>query len=157
MRESPDPLDTISPTPINHPKKTTPKVPAVLRELDIEPVNTPTTSHVQIGRGDDVDQKEGQHDATENRDASRSTRNTADAGTQSKNQSETRLEQEQDVSARTGTERRSLRSTDTGSRSKSELAQYFYNYEQIISLDAPKPGKSRTHFDTFFFYNTNVK
>lgn len=37
--------------------------------------------------------------------------------------------------------RRSLRSTDTGSRCKSELAQYFHNYEQIISLEDPEPGK----------------
>lgn len=40
------------------------------------------------------------------------------------------------------TGRRSLRSTDTGSRCKSELAQYFHNYEQIISLEEPEPGKS---------------
>ncbi|CAG8008991.1 unnamed protein product [Penicillium olsonii] len=37
------------------------------------------------------------------------------------------------------TGRRSLRSTDTGSRCKSELAQYFHNYEQIISLSDPEP------------------
>ncbi|KAJ5367069.1 hypothetical protein N7541_001010 [Penicillium brevicompactum] len=37
------------------------------------------------------------------------------------------------------TGRRSLRSTDTGSRCKSELAQYFHNYEQIISLEDPEP------------------
>lgn len=140
-RESPDPLDTISPTPADPPKKIAPRIPAVLRELDLEPVNTPPSARAQTGRRDDVNQKEGQVDATENKDASRSTRNTADAGTQFKNRDETKVEQEQDASARTGTERRSLRSTDTGSRSRSELAQYFYNYEQIISLDAPKPGK----------------
>jgi hypothetical protein len=37
--------------------------------------------------------------------------------------------------------RRSLRSTDTGARCKSELAQYFHSYEQIISLEDPEPGK----------------
>ncbi|KAL2219014.1 something about silencing, SAS, complex subunit 4-domain-containing protein [Thermoascus aurantiacus ATCC 26904] len=37
------------------------------------------------------------------------------------------------------TERRSLRSHDGGSRSRSELAQYFPNYEQMISLEPPKP------------------
>lgn len=36
-------------------------------------------------------------------------------------------------------EKRSLRSHDGGSRSKSELAQYFPNYEQIISLEPVKP------------------
>lgn len=38
-------------------------------------------------------------------------------------------------------ERRSLRSHDGGSRTKSELALYFPNYEQMISLEPPKPGK----------------
>jgi hypothetical protein len=38
-------------------------------------------------------------------------------------------------------ERRSLRSHDGGSRSKSELAMYFPNYEQMISLEPPKAGK----------------
>lgn len=36
--------------------------------------------------------------------------------------------------------RRSLRSHDGGSRSKSELAMYFQNYEQMISLEPKKPG-----------------
>jgi hypothetical protein len=48
---------------------------------------------------------------------------------------------EQPTSGDTRSGRRSLRSTDTGSRCKSELAQYFHNYEQIISLDAPEPGR----------------
>jgi hypothetical protein len=39
-------------------------------------------------------------------------------------------------------EKRSLRSHDGGSRSKSELSHYFTNYEQMISLETPKPGKS---------------
>ncbi|KAJ5475293.1 hypothetical protein N7539_008359 [Penicillium diatomitis] len=46
---------------------------------------------------------------------------------------------DQDSSAAATSERRSLRSADTGSRCKSELAQYFHNYEQIISLDEPEP------------------
>ncbi|PGH15471.1 hypothetical protein AJ79_02448 [Helicocarpus griseus UAMH5409] len=39
----------------------------------------------------------------------------------------------------TGREKRSLRSNDGGSRSKSELAMYFQNYEQILSLEPVKP------------------
>lgn len=50
--------------------------------------------------------------------------------------------QAQPSSARMGSERRSLRSTDSGFRCKSELAQYFNNYEQLIGLEDPKPGKS---------------
>ncbi|OJD15525.1 hypothetical protein AJ78_04221 [Emergomyces pasteurianus Ep9510] len=38
-----------------------------------------------------------------------------------------------------GREKRSLRSNDGGSRSKSELAMYFQNYEQILSLEPVKP------------------
>jgi hypothetical protein len=39
-------------------------------------------------------------------------------------------------------ERRKLRSKDGGSRSKSELAMFFSNYEQMLSLEPPKPGES---------------
>ena len=39
------------------------------------------------------------------------------------------------------TERRSLRSKDGGSRSRSELAQYFPNYEQMLSLEPAEPGE----------------
>ena len=39
-------------------------------------------------------------------------------------------------------EKRSLRSHDGGSRSKSELAQYFSNYEQLLSLEPLPQGTS---------------
>ncbi len=38
-------------------------------------------------------------------------------------------------------DRRKLRSKDGGSRSKSELALFFNNYEQMLSLEPTKPGK----------------
>ena len=38
-------------------------------------------------------------------------------------------------------DRRHLRSQDGGSRSKSELAQYFPNYEQMLILEARPPGQ----------------
>src|SRR2546423_1177112 len=41
-------------------------------------------------------------------------------------------------------ERRKLRSKDGGSRSKSELAMFFNNYEQMLSLEPPKPGEFAT-------------
>ncbi|KAL1958059.1 hypothetical protein VTO42DRAFT_5271 [Malbranchea cinnamomea] len=44
-----------------------------------------------------------------------------------------------DVSAQgSGSERRSLRSHDGGSRSKSELASYFANYEQLLTFEPEK-------------------
>jgi hypothetical protein len=51
------------------------------------------------------------------------------------NQSEVAIPQQQE-------ERRKLRSKDGGSRSKSELAMFFNNYEQMLSLEPPKPGES---------------
>ncbi len=38
-------------------------------------------------------------------------------------------------------DKRTLRSQDGGSRSKSELSLYFTNYEQMLSLEHPEPGK----------------
>ena len=39
-------------------------------------------------------------------------------------------------------DKRSLRSHDGGSRSKSELAQYFANYEDLLSLESKEAGES---------------
>lgn len=39
-------------------------------------------------------------------------------------------------------ERRKLRSEHGGSRSKTELAQYFPNFEDMLSLEPPDPGRS---------------
>jgi hypothetical protein len=41
-------------------------------------------------------------------------------------------------------DKRSLRSQDGGSRSKSELAQYFHNYEQMLSLEPTGSGEARS-------------
>lgn len=38
------------------------------------------------------------------------------------------------------TDKRTLRSQDGGSRSKSELSLYFTNYEQMLTLEPAKPG-----------------
>ena len=38
-------------------------------------------------------------------------------------------------------DKRSLRSHDGGSRSKSELAQYFANYEELLSLETKEQGE----------------
>ncbi|KAJ5974368.1 hypothetical protein N7481_011578 [Penicillium waksmanii] len=140
-RESPDPLDTISPLPANKPTKPVPRPSSTIRDLEADSLSSPATTRTT--RRNNPDPNAGDPDnVAESKDASQSTRNIADVGLQPKQQSELGVEQEQDASAQTGSERRSLRSTDTGSRSKSELAQYFYNYEQIISLDDPKPVES---------------
>ncbi|KAK2872164.1 hypothetical protein FQN49_002522 [Arthroderma sp. PD_2] len=56
-----------------------------------------------------------------------------------KNEVHLKVPQGPNVSARGGSEKRSLRSHDGGTRpSKSELAMYFPNYEQVLSLEPVK-------------------
>lgn len=45
-------------------------------------------------------------------------------------------------------EKRSLRSHDGGSRSKSELALYFPNYDELVSIEPKEPGESSMPFWT---------
>lgn len=125
VHESPDPLDTISPAPSVAKQRTV--TPANV-DSNVKPVSpvTRTTRRTENRSLADVDEsaikKEGAvKDATATRE----------------NKTEAPDEQPASVDTRSG--RRSLRSTDTGSRCKSELAQYFHNYEQIISLEVPEP------------------
>ncbi|KAJ5922846.1 hypothetical protein N7516_010549 [Penicillium verrucosum] len=120
VHESPDPLDTISPAPSVAKQRTVTPANVDLNVKSTSPV-TRTTRRNENRSLADVDEnaikKEGAlEDATPTRE------NKTEAAS---------------VDTRSG--RRSLRSTDTGSRCKSELAQYFHNYEQIISLEAPEP------------------
>lgn len=140
-RESPDPLDTISPAPVEKPIKSGPGASGAMKDSGTDSAISPIAT--RMTRQSEDHKAEGLDKAVQSKGALRPKENTADVELYPKNQSEIDLgaEQDQDASARTGQERRSLRSADTGSRCKSELAQYFYNYEQIISLDAPKPGK----------------
>ncbi|KAJ5085500.1 hypothetical protein N7532_010271 [Penicillium argentinense] len=140
-RESPDPLDTISPAPANPVAKSRPEAAVSTRDAEGQSASSPVVTRTTRRNDPDVKLEEGLDTEVGSQNASRPAENTRDIEGQQKNQSGV-VETEQDTSARTGTERRSLRSTDTGSRSKSELAQYFYNYEQIISLDSPKPVES---------------
>ena len=48
--------------------------------------------------------------------------------------------------ARKEADKRTLRSQDGGSRSKSELCQYFPNYEELISLEPKQVGKISQEF-----------
>lgn len=149
--ESPDPLDTISPIVTTSLAKTRPGVHALAVDAESKLSKSPTTT--RSARRSDHDAKLEEVDTRQligNSEAMDATTlrsfdmRPADA-TRSQQQQQHKREEvdtEQEASASTGNERRSLRSADTGSRCKSELAQYFHNYEQIISLDDPKPGKS---------------
>ena len=44
-------------------------------------------------------------------------------------------------------DKRSLRSHDGGSRSKSELALYFPNYDDLMSIEPKEPGRNSNHPD----------
>jgi hypothetical protein len=128
VHESPDPLDTISPAPSVAKQRTvTPANVASNIKPPVSPVTRTTRRNDNRSLADTDEnaiKKEGDVEgATPTRDI----------------KSEATGAEQPTVDTRSG--RRSLRSTDTGSRCKSELAQYFHNYEQIISLDVPEPGR----------------
>lgn len=112
-RESPDPLDTITP------------VTAVKRR-DLEPVSklSPSVSRSTHGSPSRSSATVDNNDVTK-----RKTRTTRKSSSQPS----------QDTPPAVG--RRSLRSQDVGSRTKCELANYFHNYEELLSLAAVKPGE----------------
>jgi hypothetical protein len=135
-RESPDPLDTISPTASRDTVKSRLRASSGAAEAENKPNLSPSTTRTT---------RQAEHEA----EIANTVKEQEDAGklkpadvtrSQPSFKSDT-VESEQPDPAPTADGRRSLRSADTGSRCKSELAQYFYNYEQIISLEAPKTGK----------------
>ena len=124
-RESPDPLDTISPAPTD------------IRRYFAKatPTTTTTTPAARRRRVADADTPLPAS-ATQNRVQARS------EPAESPNE-KIATPSQQPTSAQTTPavrERRSLRSHDGGSRARSELALYFPNYEQLLSLEPPKTG-----------------
>ncbi|GAB1194463.1 hypothetical protein APSETT444_003708 [Aspergillus pseudonomiae] len=122
-RESPDPLDTISPAPTD------------IRRYFAKatPTTTTTTPAARRRRVADADTPLPAS-ATQNRVQARS------QPAESPNE-KIATPSQQPTSAQTTPavrERRSLRSHDGGSRARSELALYFPNYEQLLSLEPPK-------------------
>lgn len=135
-RESPDPLDTISQTRNDPNNKMRPRVSSGVAESVTKPAGSQSTR-----RGTRRSDHESADPKAEGRPASHpgGTRPVDASRSQQKYKSD-QLGGEPHAPERVDG-RRSLRSADSGSRCKSELAQYFYNYEQLISLEAPKPGK----------------
>lgn len=152
--ESPDPLDTISPLVTTNTVKIRPGARADSVDSETKLPKSPATTR-KTRRGDhdakpeetDTVKPSVKSDIKDAKPLHLSDMRLADATRSQQQQQEEQhkreeVDVEQDASAPTGNERRSLRSADTGSRCKSELAQYFHNYEQIVSLDEPKPGES---------------
>lgn len=124
-RESPDPLDTITP------------VTAIKR--DLEPVSNPSPSVTRSTRPSPARPSAAPAaTAVDNRDV-------ANPAGPEKPRRITRKSSSQPAPAATDTPpavgRRSLRSQDVGSRAKCELANYFHNYDELLSLAPVKPGE----------------
>lgn len=119
LRESPDPLDTISPAPAFSSSRSRPSATRYPRQHQQQNKveGTPTGNNVS-------------------RSNVRSTRRNS-------NPSETQQPPVPAAQATSVRERRSLRSHDTGTKLRSELASYFPNYEQLISLEPQKRGMIR--------------
>ncbi|GIC92690.1 acetyltransferase SAS4-like domain-containing protein [Aspergillus udagawae] len=138
-RESPDPLDIISPAPT----KTNPKP----RKTPITSTPTSTTRSTRCSRL--------QHSVASDADVQKppgptsSRRKPSSANPQTEAQSQPKQEPAHPSPAEPE-QRRSLRSKDSNSRLRSELASYFWNYEQILSLDPPKTAELLTE-------NTTIK
>lgn len=147
-RESPDPLDMISQSESNTSTRTRPRASSGATRSQNKSTGTPATTRAtrrnDPGLADGNTVKEEREELVPQSDE---TRPAGATRSQEKIKSD-QVESEQPAPERADG-RRSLRSTDTGSRCKSELAQYFYNYEQLISLEDPKPGKSALHSPRF--------
>lgn len=132
LPESPDPLDTISPAPTSAAPKQRTVTPAANVDSHIKlpllPVTRPTRDDTR-SLASTNDEKVTKEELP------------AESPTSPQEHKTGVSDGEQPASVETRTGRRSLRSADTGSRCKSELAQYFHNYEQIISLEEPTPGQ----------------
>lgn len=137
-RESPDPLDTISPAASRTSVKSRLRASSGATETENKPNKSSSTTRTTRQTEHEADVA----DTVKSEDKRYALEAQLDNTTRSQPSHKSEgVESEQPDPAPIADGRRSLRSADTGSRCKSELAQYFYNYEQIISLEAPKPGK----------------
>lgn len=126
-RESPDPLDIISPVPTktnSQPRKT-------------PTTSTPTSTTRSTRRSRPQQSVASEADAQKPPEQTSSRRKAISTNFQTETQSQPK-QQPAHHSPAAPEQRRSLRSKDSNSRLRSELASYFCNYEQILSLDPPK-------------------
>ena len=121
LRESPDPLDTISPAPAvsSRPRPSATRYPRQQQQPQPQP-----------------QQSKAENTRTDNRNSSQASakktrRSSLPAASQASDPA---------VQASPTRERRSLRSHDTGTKLRSELASYFPNYENLISLEPQERG-----------------
>ncbi|EAW15187.1 acetyltransferase SAS4-like domain-containing protein [Aspergillus clavatus NRRL 1] len=159
-RESPDPLDTISPAPAT-------KIIPPRRAPTTSTPNSTTRSTRHSTRSQPHPSSDGASENLPARSHSRSSRKATTVNHASESQplpqvqspSQSQLQPQSQsqpngehptASPAAPEQRRSLRSNDTGLRARSELAPYFWNYEQILSLEPPKTTELLTE-------NTSIK
>ncbi|KAL4923446.1 acetyltransferase SAS4-like domain-containing protein [Aspergillus undulatus] len=153
-RESPDPLDTISPAPAPAPTsapkpKPNPKISTTTPTS--KSTNTPTSAAYRQRRVTQFFKSGSESEQFKPRKASpkpkeknsRPTRGDALPSSDDPISQSLSVPVPVETADRAETEpepekRRSLRSHDGGSRVKSDLALYFPNYDQLISLEPPK-------------------
>ncbi|PLB50691.1 hypothetical protein P170DRAFT_355451 [Aspergillus steynii IBT 23096] len=136
-RESPDPLDTISPTtePVRSPGR-----PSSVRR----PAPTPESGRRRMqktARSSDSPAAFSSHlpDPAPAQDSPGIVEDAPPAASSGPPQSQSESQSEpQPQPQQQQQQRRSLRSHDGGSRARSELALYFPNYEQLLSFEPPK-------------------
>ncbi|KAL3465309.1 something about silencing, SAS, complex subunit 4-domain-containing protein [Aspergillus heterothallicus] len=134
-RESPDPLDTISPSPTVT-FKTTPK-----------PSNTPTSTAYRQRRITQFLKPAPEPATTPEPPKPKAAR--LSRGVAALSPPRDSIPDPTSVSRAVPEKRRSLRSHDGGLRARSELALYFANYEELMSLEPPKTK--------FLTANTTIK
>lgn len=136
-RESPDPLDTISPAPaISSPR---PRPPPAVRESHHHHPQQPKQQHK-------VEDKPAENPVG----SDKTSRNNVSRTLQRNNSVPPPESQPPPAPApapapSAGRERRSLRSHDSGPKFRSELAAYFPNYDQLLSLEPQKTGMLRAN------------
>ncbi|OJJ32051.1 hypothetical protein ASPWEDRAFT_53757 [Aspergillus wentii DTO 134E9] len=125
-RESPDPLDTISPAPTT---RSRPPPPPSSTSAISPSASTRSTRHLRPATVEKKQNPAGADKTPVNKSSAQKNRST---------QQQQQLTPAPPPSGSPKRERRSLRSHDGGSRARSELALYFGNYEQLLSLEPPK-------------------
>lgn len=135
-RESPDPLDTISPAPAISSPRTRP--PAVRESRYHRPQQTKQQPKIEEKPAENP---VGSDKTSRNHASRNSRRNNSVPPPES--QPPTAPVSAPAPSA--GRERRSLRSHDSGPKFRSELAAYFPNYDQLLSLEPQKTGMLRVN------------
>ena len=120
-RESPDPLDTITPVTAKKPKSVAITAPKSASKAPRSPPPVDVDGDAQLlGKRTP-------------RNTTRTTRKSSSYPPQP--------EPTASIDPPPVVGRRSLRSQDVGLRTKCELANYFNNYEELLSLAPPKPGE----------------